>query len=409
MRVERAQFTGLYGYRQKNLAQVTGFCYETPDGSIYRVFQLTIISTYRDLVHQGAVLQDPAQELAVEKLQLLAQRLQGYRPGKRRRLFGRAEPEPEGLYIYGDVGRGKSMLMDLFFDLAPQEKKRRVHFHAFMLEVHDEIFRWRKLSETERRGEPFHVKGAGDDPIPPVAQKIASEAVLLCFDEFQVSDVADAMILGRLFEALFERGVIVVATSNRDPWSLYQGGLNRALFEPFIAMIAEKLDVHHLDSPKDYRLERLKGAPVYHFPLGAAADQALQEAFRQLTDGAVGSPFALEVKGRKVILPRTAKGVAMASFEALCGAALGAGDYLALAGAFDTLILAGIPALGPENRNEAKRFVTLIDALYESHTKLIASADVPVEQLYLTGDGSFEFARTVSRLIEMQSVEYWEG
>ncbi|TNE60012.1 MAG: cell division protein ZapE [Alphaproteobacteria bacterium] len=369
---------------------------------------MTIISAYRDLVRSGQVTQDPAQELAVEKLQLLVQRLEGYRPGKRRRLFGRAEPEPVGLYLYGDVGRGKSMLMDLFFDLAPQEKKRRVHFHAFMQEVHEEIFRWRKLSEAARRGEPHYVKGAGDDPIPPVAAKIAAEAVLLCFDEFQVSDVADAMILGRLFEALFERGVIVVATSNRDPWSLYEGGLNRPLFEPFIAMIAEKLEVHHLDSPRDYRLERLKGAPVYHCPLGAQADAALEAAFEQLTDGAAGEPFSLEVKGRQVVLPRTAKGVAMASFEALCGAALGAGDYLALAGAFDTLILSGIPALGPESRNEAKRFVTLVDALYEAHGKLIASAEVPVLGLYPAGDGSFEFARTVSRLMEMQSVEYWE-
>lgn len=370
---------------------------------------MSVISSYRALVEQGAVQQDPAQELAVEKLELLCRRLEGYKPGRRLRLFGRAEPEPEGIYIYGDVGRGKSMLMDLFFDVAPQTKKRRVHFHAFMQEMHEEIFRWRQLPEKARVREPHFVKGAGDDPILPVAKHVAEGAVLLCFDEFQVSDVADAMILSRLFEALFARGVIVVATSNRDPWSLYEGGLNRPLFEPFIALMAERMDVHHLGSGVDYRLNRLKGAPVYHVPLNEASARALDAAFLQLTDQAIGSPFTLEVKRRKVTLLEVAKGVARASFQELCEAAFGAADYLAIAKAFDVLILSGIPALTPDKRNEANRFVTLIDALYEARVKLIASAEVPVHELYLRGDGSFEFARTQSRLIEMQSTEYWEG
>jgi cell division protein ZapE len=367
-----------------------------------------VIETYRQLVESGEAQQDPAQELAVEKLEVLCHRLDGYCPGKRRRLFGRAEPEPEGLYLYGDVGRGKSMLMDLFFEVAPQEKKRRVHFHAFMQEVHETIFGWRKMAPEDRARLPHFVRDAGDDPIAPTAKKIADEAVLLCFDEFQVNDVADAMILGRLFEALFERGVIVVATSNRDPWSLYEGGLNRPLFEPFIGLLAERMDIHHLDSPFDYRLQRLSGARVYHFPLGDMASEALALAFRTLTDQAAGEPVTLQVKGRDLIIREAARGVARASFAELCEEALGAADYLALAGAFHTLILSDIPTLSRDKRNEAKRFVTLIDALYEAKVRLIASAEVPIEALYPEGDGSFEFARTVSRLNEMQSLDYWE-
>jgi cell division protein ZapE len=369
---------------------------------------LSVIESYRQLVESGGAQQDPAQELAVEKLEVLCHRLEGYRPGRRRRLFGRAEPEPEGLYLYGDVGRGKSMLMDLFFEIAPQSKKRRVHFHGFMQEVHETIFAWRKMSPDEREREPHFVRDAGDDPIAPTAKKIAEGAVLLCFDEFQVSDVADAMILGRLFKALFERGVIVVATSNRDPWSLYEGGLNRPLFEPFISILAERMDIHHLDSPFDYRLRRLGGAQVYHFPLGKMADEALAFAFRALTDQAAGEPVTLQVKGRDLIIGEAARGVARASFAELCERALGAADYLALAEAFHTLILSDIPALSGDKRNEAKRFVTLVDALYEAKVRLIASAEVPIHELYVEGDGSFEFARTASRLVEMQSALYWE-
>ncbi len=367
---------------------------------------MSVISKYRDLVRAGEVRQDAAQELAVEKLELLSHRLKGYRPDKKRRLFGRAEPEPEGLYIYGDVGRGKSMLMDLFFDVVSLRKKRRVHFHAFMLEVHDAIFQWRQLSPRDRAKQPHFVKDAGDDPIQPVARGIANEAVLLCFDEFQVNDVADAMILGRLFEALFSFGVVVVATSNRRPDALYEDGLNRQLFVPFITLIKDKMDVHHLDSMTDYRLDRIKGMQVYYHPLTKAHGRALDAAFETLTDQARGAPLEIEVKGRQVTVPEQARGVARFAFADLCGQPLGAADYLAIAEKFHTLIVADIPQMSVDNRNEAKRLVTLIDALYENRRRLIASAEVAPEDLYPAGDGSFEFARTVSRLIEMQSEEY---
>lgn len=367
---------------------------------------MTVIETYRQLVAAGQVTQDPAQELAVEKLEMLCHRLAGYRLGRRRGLFGRAEPEPQGLYLYGDVGRGKSMLMDMLFDVAPQDKKRRVHFHGLMQEVHEAIFRWRQMTPKERRAHPHFVKGAGDDPIQPVARGIAASATLLCFDEFQVSDVADAMILGRLFQALFNAGVVVVATSNRDPWSLYEGGLNRQLLEPFIALMVSRMDVHHLDSPTDYRLARLKGLELYHYPLDAHAPEILTRAFHQLADQEEGAPRVLEVKGRQLIVPEAARGVARFSFAELCEAALGAVDYLALAETFSTLILSDIPQMGKDRRNEAKRFVILIDVLYEHKVCLIASAEVPLEGIYPQGDGSFEFARTVSRLREMQGQDY---
>lgn len=367
---------------------------------------MSVIGTYRDLVRAGEVTQDPAQELAVEMLERLSRRLKAYKPGRRRRLFGKPEPQPDGMYIFGDVGRGKSMLMDLFYDVAPVEPKRRVHFHAFMLEVHDAIFAWRQMDTKERAKQPNFVKEAGDDPIQPVAKAIAAGATLLCFDEFQVSDVADAMILSRLFEALLGFGVIVVATSNRAPSDLYADGLNRQLFLPFIALLEKELDVHHLDSMTDYRLNRIKGQPVYHAPLGTKADDALAQAFYALTDEKSGTPCELELKGRKLLVPNAAKGVARFTFAQLCENPLGAADYLAIAGAFHTVVLADIPQMSPEKRNEAKRFVTLIDALYENKIRLIASAASAPGELYDVGDGSFEFGRTVSRLIEMQSDDY---
>jgi len=367
---------------------------------------MSVIATYRELVRDGEVVQDPAQELAVEMLETLCLRMDGYRPGRRKWLFGKAEPDPKGLYIFGDVGRGKSMLMDLFYEAAPLEKKRRVHFHAFMQEVHGAIFEWRGLDAKARARKPNYIKDAGDDPILPVAKLIASEATLLCFDEFQVNDVADAMILGRLFEALFGFGVVVVATSNRDPYSLYEGGLNRQLFVPFIDLISENLDLHHLDGHMDYRLERIKGMPVYHTPLGAPAETALDDAFLKLTDRDRGEASTLSIGGRTLTVPQAAVGVARFSFADLCERPLGAADYLKIAEVFHTVILSGIPQLGWEKRNEAKRFVILIDALYEAKVRLIASAEVAPEALYPQGDGSFEFARTVSRLTEMQSQDY---
>lgn len=368
---------------------------------------MSLLETYRGKLAKDELTGDPAQELAAEKLELLSRRLQHYTPGGedswlQRLSFGRKrEPAPQGLYIYGDVGRGKSMLMDLFFENASVEKKRRVHFHAFMQEVHAEIFRYRQLPEDH----PEKKKG-GDDPIRPTAKKIAEAAWLLCFDELQVSDVADAMILGRLFEKLFDRGVVMVATSNRHPDDLYQGGLNRQLFLPFIALFKEKLDVFHLAASRDYRLQRLSREKVWFAPLGPAADHALDRAFALLTDDARGEPATLEVLGRQVKVPRQARGVARFAFTELCAAALGPADYLALARSYHTLILNGIPLLGPDKRNEAKRFVTLVDTLYEAKVKLVAAAEAVPEQIYPAGEGAFEFQRCVSRLNEMQSEDY---
>ncbi|MDP6876575.1 MAG: cell division protein ZapE, partial [Alphaproteobacteria bacterium] len=353
---------------------------------------------------------DPAQELAAEKLQMLHHRLAQYDAnqgpnkgtGWRQFLFGgsQKEPAPEGLYIYGEVGRGKSMLMDLFFDGAPIERKRRVHFHEFMGEVHARIDKFRKTPDKDRNG---------DDPIPPVAEAIAEATWLLCFDEFEVRDIADAMILGRLFGRLFELGVVVIATSNRAPDDLYKGGLNRQLFLPFIETLKQRLDILCLEGRMDHRLARMKGVPVYYTPLDAAAQAALDKAFLNLTDLAAGRPAEIEVQGRTIAVPQQAKGVARFSFAELCEQPLGAHDYLELARHYHTLILAGIPELGPERRNEARRFVILIDVMYDNGIKLVASAATEVEAIYPAGDGGFEFQRTVSRLTEMQSTEYFEA
>jgi len=369
---------------------------------------MTVLDAYRQKLAAAELAEDPAQELAAEKLELLSRRLVHYRPGEgddgwlQRLSFGRRrEPAPQGLYIYGDVGRGKSMLMDLFFAATPVEKKRRVHFHAFMQEVHAEIFRYRRLPAED----PEKKKG-GDDPIRPVAKKIANAAWLLCFDELQVSDVADAMILGRLFEKLFDRGVVIVATSNRAPDELYRGGLNRPLFEPFIALFKDRLDVLHLAASRDYRLQRLNHEEVWFSPLGPAATAALDRAFALLTDDAAGETADIELLGRKLHVPRQARGVARFGFADLCEAPLGPADFLSLARVFHTVMIDDIPILSPANRNEAKRFVTLIDTLYEAKVKLVVSAAAPPETLYPEGDGAFEFRRCVSRLNEMQSENY---
>ena len=362
----------------------------------------------------GALKPDPVQDLAAEKLNVLHQALRDYRPlGHQGALAGwkarlglarRQEDPPLGLYIYGPVGRGKSMLMDLFFDSAPvpREHKRRVHFHAFMIEVHQRLHAWRQRT-----------KGEEADPIPKLAEEIAAETWLLCFDEFQVSNIADAAILGRLFASLFDDGVVVVATSNRPPDDLYLGGLQRELFLPFIALMKEKLDIIALEGAVDYRLLRLRGRPVYHQPLGEQASRALDEAFAALTedgeDGTSGEPAApcsLTVQGRKLQVPLASRGVARFTFEELCARPLGAADYLALATHFHTLVLADIPRLDRDRHNEAVRFMTLIDALYEHKVNLICSAAVAPSELYTEGDFAFEFQRTVSRLIEMQCDAY---
>jgi len=354
---------------------------------------------YRELLQHGVLQPDPAQQLAVERLQGLYRSLLDYRPETRLRgwlaRFGLAENggshAPMGLYLWGPVGRGKSMLMDLFFAAAPDMRKRRVHFHAFMLEVHDRI-------EYKRRAK-------AEAPILEVAAYLADQAALLCFDEFQVDDIADAMILGRLFTALFEAGVVVVATSNLPPARLYEHGLQRELFLPFVALLKEKLHVLELDSGRDWRLTRLVGKPVYH-RLGPGAHEALATAFAELTDGAPGDSTILLVKGRSLVVPRAARRVAWFGFAELCEKPLAAADYLAITEHFAVVILEGIPRLGPAERDAARRFNILIDTLYETRTLLIASAAVPPEEIYAAGDGTFEFQRTVSRLIEMQGEDY---
>jgi cell division protein ZapE len=358
------------------------------------------MAAYRALRQQGLLQPDAAQQLAVERLQSLHRALLDYHPeaGLRGWLarFGLAEHNgdhtPVGLYLCGPVGRGKSMLMDLFFATTPGKRKRRVHFHAFMLEVHDRI-------EQERRDKTR-------EPIAKVAADIAAGAALLCFDEFQVDNIADAMILERLFTALFDAGIVVVATSNRAPDELYEHGLHRDRFLPFVALLKQKLYVLELDSGRDYRLARLHGKKVYHYPLGEPAHQALSATFAELTDGAPGERTSLIVKGRSVAVPRAARHVAWFGFADLCAQPLGAVDYLAIAERFAAVIVEGIPRLAREQRNEARRFNILIDTLYEARTLLVASAETTPEEIYTAGDGTFEFQRTVSRLIEMQSREY---
>lgn len=374
------------------------------------------LSKYNEMLAAGELRTDAHQKAIVDRLHALHQSLSGYehsqasRSGFLNRIFSKKQnsPRPKGLYIHGEVGRGKSMIMDLFYETAPLAAKRRVHFHAFMLEIHKAMHDWRYMDAADRKA--LHDTD-GDDPIPPLAAMIAKDSLLLCFDEFQVSDVTDAMILGRLFSHLLDRGVVMVLTSNRPPDDLYKDGLNRELFLPTIAMIQEKLHVVSLNGPTDYRLERMKGMEVYYHPLGQEATNALSKAFWRLTDHEVADrsqvgPEELVVQGRTIRVPVADKGVAVFSFKKLCGAALGAADYLQIAWHYHTVIMVGIPRLGPENRNEAKRFVTFIDVLYENNVKFLCCAEVVPEDLYQEGHGKFEFQRTVSRLIEMQSRDY---
>jgi len=361
-----------------------------------------VLSQYRARVDAGHLSEDPVQEEAARRLDDLAARLAN--PPKAG-WFSKPEPVT-GLYLWGGVGRGKSMLMDLFFETAAPKAKRRVHFHEFMAEIQDLLDVWRKMPEADRKRSPWRVKGAGDDPIPPVARQVAESASLLCFDEFQVTQIADAMILARLFEQLFARGITMVATSNREPGDLYKDGINRPLFVPFIHLLKERCDVFHLSSDRDYRLDRLIAAPVWYAPLGPAAEASLDDVWTRLTSGAQAQHVTLTVKGRKLEVSCEAAGVARFTFQELCARPLYSRDYLTIAANFHTIILSGIPLLGPENRNEAARFVALIDALYEAKIKLVASAAAEPEALYPEGDGAFEFERTVSRLHEMRSTDY---
>jgi cell division protein ZapE len=366
------------------------------------------LAAYRAMRQSGRIEHDAAQELAVQKLQSVANALKDYRPAvnggwmdRWRQRFGigrrddvDAEGSTQGLYIYGAVGRGKSMLMDLFFRTAPVTAKRRVHFHAFMLEVHETLHRW-------RQEKPKQV-----DLIPALADKVAAETWLLCFDEFHVTNIADAMILGRLFTELFDRGVVVVATSNWAPDDLYQGGLQRDRFLPFIALLKEKLDVLELDAARDYRLQRLKDLSLYHSPLGPSSEAKMEQAFTRLSGGRPATPTSLTVQGRRLDVPRQAGRVAWFDFEELCARPLGAADYIALATHYPVMLIDQVPQLSSAQRDQARRFMTLIDELYEHHViAVIAASDRP-ERLYPEGEGAIEFQRTVSRLNEMQSADY---
>ena len=348
-----------------------------------------MLEAYRQALAEKALKPDAAQEAAAEKLDSLSRVLADYRT---RFSFRKKEP-PKGLYIWGDVGRGKSMLMDLFFETAPAEPKRRVHFNAFMVETHARI-------HAERQ------KQDAGDPIVPVARMIAGEARLLCFDEFQVTDVADAMILGRLFEQLFAAGTVIVATSNVAPDRLYEGGINRQLFLPFIAEIKQRLEVVELNGPTDYRLQRISGLNVYQTPLSPAADAAMDAAWQKLTAGANAKSLTLTVLGRKLVVPRAARGVARFEFSDLCIAPLAAPDYLSIAQDFHTVLIDHIPVMSENMYNVARRFVVMIDTLYDEGVKLICSAAAPPGKLYVEGRGSDAFRRAASRLVEMQSEDY---
>jgi cell division protein ZapE len=355
---------------------------------------------YDALVAAGELRADPDQAAAAAALDRLQQELEATPPRGSTlwKLLRKVPPPPRGLYMFGGVGRGKSMLMDLFYDCVKVTPKKRAHFHEFMLDVHARLAQARK--------------GEKGDPIPPVAEALAEEGRLLCFDEMVVNNMADAAIMSRLFAGLLERRVTIVTTSNRAPDDLYKNGLNRQLFLPFIDMIKDRLDVMTLDGPTDYRLDRLGGSQLWHSPNGEAATKALSAAFFRLTDYPVEDRAHVPTEelavqgGRTLHVPKSLKGVAVFSFKRLCAEARGAPDYLAIARRFHTVIIVGIPVLGPEKRNEAARFVTLIDALYEYKVKLLASADAEPAVLYPEGDGAFEFERTVSRLMEMQSDDY---
>ena len=358
-------------------------------------------NAYAALVAAGEIEQDPAQLALIRHFERLEDALSEHRLARKSSAFGWLFSKRDkahsirGLYIYGEVGRGKTLLMDLFFQTSSVKRKRRTHFHEFMADVHERIYVYRQ-DKSE------------DDPVRRTAAALADEAWLLCFDEFHVTDIADAMILGRLFTQLFELGVVMVATSNIAPQGLYKDGLNRALFLPFIDLLEQHCEVVRLDARTDFRLEKLTGVPVWDVPDDKKAQAALDAAWRKLTGGRAGSSQTLVVKGHNVDVPRAAMGVARFSFDDLCGKPLGAADYLRIAHEFHTLIVDHVPVMDYERRNEAKRFIILIDTLYDHAVKLIASAEAEPPELYTAGQGheAVEFSRTASRLIEMRSQTY---
>ncbi|GGI91729.1 cell division protein ZapE [Polymorphobacter multimanifer] len=359
-----------------------------------------VLAAYQGLLDRGELRPDAAQAAVAVRLDALADALERPvgKPGFFARLKGGTAAPVRGVYLHGGVGRGKSMMMDLFYAHLDASPKRRVHFHEFMLEIHARL-----------HAERGH---GGADPLRRVAAEVAAGARLLAFDEMQVKDIADAAILARRFEGLFAAGVADGATSDRVPGGLYKQGLNRQLFLPFIALIEARCDVLGLDGPTDYRMARLGGAPTWHVPNGPAAADAMAAAFFRMTDYPVEDRAMVPTEtidvpgGRTLFVPKSLKGVAVFSFSRLCRKPLGAADYLAVARRFHTVFLVGIPVMGPESRNEATRFITLIDALYEQKVKLIAAADAEPAGLYVQGDNVFEFERTVSRVMEMQSVDY---
>ena len=370
------------------------------------------LPAYRAMLAAGELAPDPSQAMAADRLQRLWETLRGYdpprppgtrpsgsRPGLWSRLIRRKPEEivpPKGLYLAGEVGRGKSMLMDLFFAAADVPRRQRIHFHRFMQNAHARVHAWKRANPD------------GSDPIPPLADSIAAEAALLCFDEFQVNDIADAMILGRLFQALFERGVVVVATSNIPPDELFKGQPGRDAFLPFIALIKQRLEVLRMDDGRDFRRERMRGLRTWYVPADARARQALDDAFARLTGDAEAAPMTLTVMGRALKIPIAADGVARFDFDTLCGTALGAGDYLAIATSFHTVVIDGIPRLSPDNYDVARRFIVLVDTLYDQRVKLLASADATPDRLYRRGENARMFERTASRLDEMQSEDWQE-
>jgi len=368
---------------------------------------VAVTAQYAALVTAGEIERDAAQEDAVARLGRLNERLAMHRLARKSSslgwLFGqRVDPGQEltGLYIWGEVGRGKTMLMDMFFAACPVQRKRRAHFHQFLLDVHERLNAYRhkvKYGET-----------IADDPVHLTADDLAEQAWVLCFDEFHVTDIADAMILGRLFTRMFERGVVVVATSNVEPDELYQDGLNRALFLPFIGLLTQRMEVLRLDARTDFRMEKLIGVKVWHVPADAAADRAIDAAWRRLTGGRDGQALDLVVKGHHLHVPRAAMGVARFGFDDLCEQPYGAIDYLRIAHEFHTVIIDHVPAMTFADRNEAKRFIALIDTFYDAGVKLIASAAAEPGALYQASEGYEvnEFKRTASRLIEMGSIEY---